>query len=140
MDFRLSGLPNVLELFFPELGSGSSQIHPIEQPVRAAWPENDNLYLSSSMIWKPRITPIAAGAASASFSCNRLPKLDTISFRIGDPAKLSEVIAFAFWIDGDTFVYQRSSTPSRSSIWRLIIAFCAGGKYALSCLKRAKTT
>jgi hypothetical protein len=43
---------------------------------------------------------------SASISCDRLPKLDTISFRIGDPAKLSEVIAFAFWIDGDTFVYQ----------------------------------
>jgi len=47
-----------------------------------------------------------SGAASASFSCDRLPKLDTISFRIGDPAKLSEVIAFVFWIDGDTFVYQ----------------------------------
>src|SRR4029077_6031807 len=43
---------------------------------------------------------------SASVSCDRLPKLDTISFRIGDPAKISEVIAFAFWIDGDTFVYQ----------------------------------
>jgi hypothetical protein len=39
-------------------------------------------------------------------SCDRLPKLDTISFRIGDPAKLSEVIALAFWIDGDTLVYQ----------------------------------
>jgi len=43
---------------------------------------------------------------SALVSCDRLPKLDTISFRIGDPAKLSEVIAFTFWIDGDTFVYQ----------------------------------
>ena len=39
-------------------------------------------------------------------SYDRLPKLDTISFRIGYPAKLSEVIAFAFWINGDTFVYQ----------------------------------
>ena len=48
--------------------------------------------------------PIPVGAAS--FSCDRLPKLDTISLRIGNPAKLSEVIAFAFWIDGDTFVYQ----------------------------------
>ncbi len=43
---------------------------------------------------------------SASVSCDRLPKLDTISFRIGEPAKLSELIAFAFWIDGDTFVPQ----------------------------------
>ena len=48
--------------------------------------------------------PIPVGAAS--FSCDRLPKIDTISLRIGNPAKLSEVIAFAFWIDGDTFVYQ----------------------------------
>ena len=48
--------------------------------------------------------PIRVG--SASVSSERLPKLDTISFRIGDPAKLSEVIAFAFWIDGDTFAYQ----------------------------------
>src|SRR5271154_2439115 len=45
-------------------------------------------------------------AGSASVSSDRLPKLDTISFRIGDPPKLSEVIAFAFWIDGDTFVDQ----------------------------------
>src|SRR5271154_1044596 len=35
-----------------------------------------------------------------------LPKLDAISFRIGEPAKLSEVIAFALWIDSDTFGYQ----------------------------------
>src|SRR5271169_2967754 len=45
-------------------------------------------------------------AGSASLRSERLPKLDTISLRIGDPAKLSEVIAFAFWIDGDAFVYQ----------------------------------
>jgi hypothetical protein len=44
--------------------------------------------------------------ASASVSSDRLPKLDAISFRVGDPAELSEVIAFAFWIDGDTFGYQ----------------------------------
>lgn len=43
---------------------------------------------------------------SASIICDRLPKLDTISFRIADPAKLSEVIALAFGIDGDTFLYQ----------------------------------
>ena len=36
----------------------------------------------------------------------RLPELDAISFRVGEPAKLSEVIGFAFWIDGDTFGYQ----------------------------------
>src|SRR5581483_7325150 len=34
-----------------------------------------------------------------SLACERLPKLDTISFRVGDPAKLSEIVAFAFWID-----------------------------------------
>src|ERR1700722_6305614 len=36
----------------------------------------------------------------------RLPKFDTISFRIGDPAKLSEVIAFTFWIDVHPFFCQ----------------------------------
>jgi hypothetical protein len=41
-----------------------------------------------------------------SFSCDRLPKLDTISFWVGEPAKPSEIVAFAFWIDCDTFVYQ----------------------------------
>ena len=37
---------------------------------------------------------------------DRLPKLDAISFRIGDPAELSKVVAFAFWIDGDAFLNQ----------------------------------
>src|ERR1700691_5546436 len=50
--------------------------------------------------------PPAHLGCSALVSCERLPKLDTISFQIGDPAKLSEVIAFAFWIDGDTFAHQ----------------------------------
>ena len=56
-------------------------------------------------LWNPRSQKRDLGHP-ASVICGRLPKLDTISFRIGDPAKLSEVIAFAFWIDGDTFVYQ----------------------------------
>lgn len=43
---------------------------------------------------------------SASFRRDRLPKLDTISFRVGDPAELSEVIAFALWIDRDAFLDQ----------------------------------
>ena len=47
-----------------------------------------------------------SGAASASFGLGWLPKLDAISFRVGDPAELSEIVAFAFWIDRDTFVYQ----------------------------------
>ena len=34
---------------------------------------------------------------------DRLPELDAISFGIGDPAELSEVVALAIWIDGDTF-------------------------------------
>ena len=47
-----------------------------------------------------------ARVGSALVGCDGLPKLDAISFRIGNPAKLSEVIAFAFWIDGDPFVDQ----------------------------------
>src|ERR1017187_6716640 len=56
--------------------------------------------LSHAGLWGP------IWVGSASVSCDRLPKLDTISFRIGDPAKLSKIVAFAFWIDRDTFVYQ----------------------------------
>lgn len=37
---------------------------------------------------------------------DRLPKLDAVSFRVGDPAKLSKIIALAIWIDGDTFACQ----------------------------------
>ena len=48
--------------------------------------------------------PIWAG--SASIRRDRLPKLDTISFWIGAPAELPEIVAFAFWIDRDAFVYQ----------------------------------
>ena len=33
---------------------------------------------------------------------DRLPKLHTVSFQIGDPAKLAKVVALAIWIDGDT--------------------------------------
>jgi hypothetical protein len=47
-----------------------------------------------------------------------LPKLDTISLSVGDPAKLSEIVAFAFWIDRVAFVYQTensNSTPRISS-------------------------
>jgi transposase InsO family protein len=36
----------------------------------------------------------------------RLPKLDTISFRASDPAELAKVIGFALWIDRDAFGYQ----------------------------------
>jgi hypothetical protein len=43
---------------------------------------------------------------AASFRCDRLPKLDPISFEVGDPAELAEGVAFAFWIDGDAFLYQ----------------------------------
>jgi hypothetical protein len=42
----------------------------------------------------------------ASFSCDRLPKLDTVSFQVNAPAELSKVIALAFWIDRDPFLYQ----------------------------------
>jgi len=42
----------------------------------------------------------------ASTSRDRLPKLDTVSFRVSDPAEPSEVVAFAFWVDRDSFVCQ----------------------------------
>jgi len=45
-------------------------------------------------------------ASSASTSCDGLPKLDTISFWINEPAKPSKIVAFAFRIDLDAFVYQ----------------------------------
>src|SRR5947207_14478687 len=45
-------------------------------------------------------------AGSASTSCDGLPKLDTISFWVGEPAEPSKIVAFAFGIDRDTFVYQ----------------------------------
>jgi len=35
-----------------------------------------------------------------------LPELDAISFRIGEPPKLPEVVGFAIGIDCDTFAYQ----------------------------------
>src|SRR5580704_3683560 len=45
-------------------------------------------------------------ASSASTSCDGLPKLDTISFWVGEPAEPSKIVAFAFGIDRDTLVYQ----------------------------------
>ena len=47
--------------------------------------------------------PASVVQRSALIVCDRLPKLDAISVRIGEPAKLSEVIALAFWIDRDPF-------------------------------------
>ena len=44
-----------------------------------------------------------SGAGLGSFRSDRLPKLDAIPFRIGDPAKLPEVVALAIWVDGDAF-------------------------------------
>lgn len=35
-----------------------------------------------------------------------LPKLDTVSFRVGKPAKCPKVVAFAFGIDRDAFACQ----------------------------------
>src|SRR5947208_1864013 len=50
-----------------------------------------------------KISPIRRKRLNLSASVRRLPKLDAISFRVAEPAKLSEIIAFAFGIDGDTF-------------------------------------
>ena len=44
--------------------------------------------------------------SSASTSCDGLPKLDTISFWVGEPAEPSKIVAFAFRIDRHTFGYQ----------------------------------
>jgi hypothetical protein len=49
---------------------------------------------------------VILGAGSASITCDGLPKLDTISFRVGEPAELSKIVALAFGIDRDTFGYQ----------------------------------
>jgi hypothetical protein len=35
-----------------------------------------------------------------------LPKLDTISFWVGEPAKPSKIVTFAVGIDRDAFAYQ----------------------------------
>ena len=51
---------------------------------------------------RPQFTP----APSPLTSYYGLPELDTISFRVGEPAKPSEIVAFAFGIDRDTFGYQ----------------------------------
>ena len=48
--------------------------------------------------------PIWAGSVST--RCDRLPKLNPISFWIGEPAELPEIVVFTFRIDGDTFVSQ----------------------------------
>ena len=45
-------------------------------------------------------------ASSASTSRDGLPNLDTISFWVGEPAEPSKLVAFAFGIDRDAFVYQ----------------------------------
>ena len=55
-------------------------------------------------------------AASASFGYGGLAKVDAASFRIGDSAKLSESIAFAFGIGGDTFAHRLSKCSH--AIWR----------------------
>jgi hypothetical protein len=54
----------------------------------------------------PAAMPTSGDRRSALFGCDRLPKLDAVSFRVGDPAEPSEVIAFAFWVDRDAFVCQ----------------------------------
>src|SRR5215469_3803535 len=48
--------------------------------------------------------PIWVGTTSV--ISDRLPQLDAISFWVGEPAKLAEIITFAFGIDRDAFVYQ----------------------------------
>jgi hypothetical protein len=44
--------------------------------------------------------------SSASTIYEGLPKLDTISFWVGEPAKPSKIVTFAFGIDRDAFIYQ----------------------------------
>ena len=46
-----------------------------------------------------RVSPSSTGR-------DGLPKLDTISFWVSDPAELSKIVALAFGIHRDTFVYQ----------------------------------
>ena len=67
-------------------------------------------------------------SASASFGCDRLPKLDAVSFGIGDPAELSEVVAFAFWIDGDAFGNQTVEHAIEVVHLEIDHGFLAGGK------------
>src|SRR6476646_6186900 len=55
---------------------------------------------------RSRLLGTTSRASSVSTSSDRLPKLDAISFWVGEPAELSKIVAVAFGIDRDTFVYQ----------------------------------
>jgi hypothetical protein len=42
------------------------------------------------------MTCLPGTRAAASVRCDRLPRLDAFSFRVGEPAELSILVAFAF--------------------------------------------
>ena len=54
---------------------------------------------------KPALNVLTSHSIAGFFLviCDRLPKLDAIPLGIGDPAKLPEVVAFAFGINCDPF-------------------------------------
>src|SRR6516162_4127836 len=54
------------------------------------------------MYFPPKPSTVGSSWAP-SITRNRLPKLHPISFRIDEPAKLSEIVAVAFRIDRDAF-------------------------------------
>jgi len=100
------------------------------------------LYCWRDAVWGP------IWVGSASVSCDRLPKLDTISLWVGEPAKPSEIVAFASWIDRDTFVYQtvqHSIEVIHLEVdhgflfpWKVCIILSEEGEDDLSALRRGR--